>query len=204
MTRREFMSELDYKLRPFPREERMDALNYYTEYFEDAHIGLDDQVPENMQSINDIVSQLMSECVGKMSVKKPETVKKGVSAVWLAILGVFAAPIAFPVLIAVLSVAFAICVTIAALLFLGVVAGVSVFAAGIICIVAAFPVFTVSVATGVFVFGIGLILAGVGAISMLLVVYLVKWSCFGIVKFFNFITRKSREKKMKKNMQSMV
>lgn len=194
------MNELDYKLRAFPQDERMGALNYYTEYFEDAHIGLDDPVPANMQSINDIVSQLMSECVDKMSANKPETVKKGVSAVWLAVLGVFAAPIALPILIAVFAVVFAGIVTVGALLFSGVVAAVAMIGAGIVSIVCAFPVFFTSMATGVFTLGAGLVSLGIGTLFMMFVVYLVKWSCFGIVKFFNHITKKSREKKMRKNM----
>ena len=194
MTRKEFMNELDYRLRSFPENERIDALNYYEEYFDDAGVGPDDKVPEGMQPIKEIVAQLRSEYIDRAAMEKPKSVKNGISAVWIAILGIFAAPIALPILIAVLAIVFAICVTIAVLLFAGIVSGVAIAGSGIFCVGAALPVFTSSLASGIFTVGIGLMLFGAGILLLLLIVYLVRISCYGIVRIFRFITNRFSRK----------
>lgn len=65
MTKKEFMRELERRLRQIPESEKTDALNYYEDYFAEASITDDMLVPESMGTPEDIAKQIIAEVVQK-------------------------------------------------------------------------------------------------------------------------------------------
>lgn len=65
MTKKEFMRELERRLSKIPENEKIDALNYYEDYFADAAIADDMLVPESMGTPEEIAKQIIEEVVHK-------------------------------------------------------------------------------------------------------------------------------------------
>lgn len=65
MTKKEFMKELERRLSKIPENEKIDALNYYEDYFADASIDDDMLVPDSMGTPEDIAKQIIDEVVQK-------------------------------------------------------------------------------------------------------------------------------------------
>lgn len=193
MNRKTYIDELSKKLSKLPKEEREDAINYYNEYFDEAQLGEEDEVPDTMKTPAQAASDIIQDCAIKVTNQPPKTVKKGIDTVWIVLLAILAAPIALPIAAAILSVfvalgavCFAFVVTILALDF-------SIFAVGIGCFIATIEAFTVSVPLGLLMIGIGLLMFGLGAFGFILVAYAAKGLCYLISKLFSLIFRKNKE-----------
>lgn len=63
MTKKEFMKELERRLSKIPENEKVEALNYYEDYFAEAMIDEDMLVPETMGTPEDIAKQIVEEIV---------------------------------------------------------------------------------------------------------------------------------------------
>ena len=122
-----FMSELGRKLRNLPKDEFDDAMNYYNEYFLDA--GIDDtaDVIPIVGTPDEVSRRILDECTDRQieKIKTEGGVKNSTRAIWYVILGIFAAPIAFPVAIAIFAVFLALIITAFALVFALFVTGVA-------------------------------------------------------------------------------
>ena len=157
MSRNEFLSDLRNKLYRLPQEEIENSVSYYEEYFNDAG-------PENEQKILSEIgsaSAVAAKIIGEFAVESAEKSRKPVS-VWFIILAIFASPIALPIALAVTVVAIAILIVIVAVYLSIGVAGLALFANGLVSIFAGVWAMTVSVSTGFFYLGYGMISTSVG------------------------------------------
>ncbi len=59
MKRREFMKQLEDRLVDLSPNDRQEALSYYQDYLDDAGIGMEDSVPEEIGSPEDISKQII-------------------------------------------------------------------------------------------------------------------------------------------------
>ncbi len=59
MKRREFMRQLEEKLVDLSQNDRDEAMSYYQDYMDDAGIGMDDKVPEDIGSPDDIAKKII-------------------------------------------------------------------------------------------------------------------------------------------------
>lgn len=67
MTKKEFMLELEDRLRTVSLDERIDALRYYQDYFAEAGVTDDMTVPESMDTPENIAKQIIDELSGAES-----------------------------------------------------------------------------------------------------------------------------------------
>ncbi|WP_312641624.1 HAAS signaling domain-containing protein [Hydrogenoanaerobacterium sp.] len=187
MTRLDFFLRLREGLQKLPPEEIENAVRYYTEYFDDAGEENVQKVLEELGDPMKIAQQITAEyMVRDLTVYRPQnSAKKGLSAVWIAVLAVFASPIALPIAIAIAGVAFALVAAAAAVLlafFCGVfaliIAGLAVFIAG-------FFMLGVHVPTGLCAIGMGLLVAGLGLLLFLPVLWLAKATFSGIARLIS-------------------
>ena len=70
MNRYEYMQRLTYLLRNLSAKDQNDALDYYNNYFDDAMIGIDDEVPSYMDSPEKVASSLGAPSSSLQSQKK--------------------------------------------------------------------------------------------------------------------------------------
>ena len=117
MNRTEFLSELDKRLKYIPKEDREDAIEYYTELMSDMELTDTEDVTVKLGSAKDVAKQILDECKEKHvnAYEENKTVKGHATVVWLSILGILSLPVSLPLAIAVLAIAFALIVVVLSL-----------------------------------------------------------------------------------------
>ena len=167
MTRTEYMKTLAYKLRRLPKEDYDRAMEYFEEYFEEAGPENEQQAIQDLGTPEDAANELIIELAVKNAEKPPKTVKKGLSAIWIGILGVCAAPIAMPMAFAILAVLICFVIVILLLIFCLFLSAVAVVASGVIGIFGGGILLFSTFADGLATIGMGLFALGSG----ILIVY---------------------------------
>ena len=96
MNRDEYMKRLEYRLRRLPKEDYDKAVSYFTEYFEEAGPDKEAQAIEDLGSPEMAADQIIRDFAMENANRPVKDVRRGISAVWVGILAVFAAPIGVP------------------------------------------------------------------------------------------------------------
>lgn len=177
MSKQEFLSALRKKLSGLPGDDIEERLNFYNEMIDDrVEEGLtEEQAVEELGSIDDIVSQIMSEIPLAKLVKEKVKPNRSLRA-WEIVLLILGSPLWLSLLAAALLVVIAIYTVIWSVVVMVWAAGLSVAACSIGGFVSA-AVLAVqgNVAAGFTMFGVGI--AGVGA------TILMAYCCAGVVKW---------------------
>ena len=195
MNRHEYMARLEAGLAGIPGGERDEAMAYYEEYFDEAGPQNEERVIGELGSPERVAEQIKADFAAKeYGQPGASAAKRGVSAVWWVILGIFALPVALPVAILLCVSLFLMLVAAAVLI----IVFVAVAAAAFICGAAAFAagiatVFT-SLATGLFYMGCGMVLVGLAILVCLLLRALVRAIAGGVKRFFNWVRRRARQR----------
>ena len=176
MDRKEFLSRLESGLSRLPKEEREEVLRYHNEYFDEAG-------PENVQSVIEelgdpekLARQICAESMvrdiaGNASSEGPKK-KKGLMAVWIAILAVFASPIALPVAIVLAALALSLVVVVLCLLAVPFIIVICLLFAGIASVIQGFYILFLQPAAGAWVLGAGFCMSGLGLLGLLPLIWL--------------------------------
>ena len=117
MTKQEFLSGLKAKLSGLPQEDVEERLGFYAEMIEDyTEEGLsEEEAVEKIGTVDEVVEQIASETPLYGLVKEKLKTKRTLR-VWEIVLIVLGSPIWFPLLIAALSVVFAIYISLWAII----------------------------------------------------------------------------------------
>lgn len=200
MSKEEYLNQLRKYLKKLPKEDFEDAMEYFTEYFEETDEAgaqaLMTELGSPKAAARDLISQLLDKKINERNLYPEEKKQKETSGshiFWIACLAILAAPVGAPLLIALAAVLFCVllCVAIALLcVFILAVAlfliGGKLFLRGILAIPASISGFAV-------VTGGGLLTIGIGLLIVVLGVYLCKW--FGLL-FVKLAQKISRRKKV--------
>lgn len=163
MTRQEFMNRLASELSRLPKEEIQAAMEYYSEYFDEAGPEREQEALRELGSPFRIAAQIKADYAVRQ-LDESGGAKKGLTAIWWIVLGVFAAPVALPVAIALGAVAFAVFVSIFAVILALIVSLAAVCISGIGLIGVGIAGMAGSVAGGLLLIGTGLVSAGLTAL----------------------------------------
>jgi uncharacterized membrane protein len=192
MDRKEFILEIKNKIKHLPYDEIKNALDYYEEYFDEAGEENEQAVIKELGSPSDIASKIISEFAIKDIDKSEKSAKKGMSTIWLVLLGIFASPIALPLAVTFIVLIFVFLIVIASILFSFGITAVAVGFSGVMAFVASLALLSSDYATGIFMLGFSLIAISIGAIFTLLTVSLAKISFNGIaILMAKFLNRRS-------------
>ena len=166
MTKDQFLSELERKLKHLPADERADAVEFYREYFEEAGVENEQRVIAELKSPSHIASKILAEFAEKEMTagKQAQKAQKQSfsNGVWFTVLALCAAPIALPFLFAIVLIVFVLFVVLASFL----VAFLCIAAA--LVITAFYIFFGFPLAAG-FLFGGALISAGIAVLLVLMI-----------------------------------
>lgn len=197
MNRQEYMRQLEVALSRIAREEREDILEYYNEYFEEAGPEKEKEVIQSLGTPQNLASQVKAQCaVRNLEGQEAPTVKKGLSTIWMVVLGIFAAPIALPLAIAAAAVVFSLVLVAVCVLFTIVITAIAMFIAGVVTTVLGFAsLFTVPL-TAMFFIGIGLALMGATLLTGILAV-------MGTAAFFRLLARSLNRGLSKKRKEGL-
>lgn len=197
MTRNEFFTRLEAGLERVPPEEAAEAVRYYNEYFDDAGPERVQQVLEELGPPEKIAQQICAEHMVKDIVvedapQQPPK-KKGLAAVWIAVLAVFASPIALPLAVAVAAVALAMVVVVLCILLVPFLVALGLLAGGLFGVVIGISVLGTHVPTGLYAIGQGLALSGIGLLGFLPLVWLAEAMFRGIGRLVSrAVTRRKK------------
>ena len=193
MNKTEYMKILSKKLRRLPKEDYARAIEYFEEYFEEAGSENEQQAIQDLGSPEEAARELIMNLAEQNVSEPPKTVKRGMSAVWIGILGVCAAPIALPLALTVI-ILIACMFLVAACLLSVLVAGVSVAAGGFIGIVAGIALLFRAFGDGLCNLGFGLLCFGAGLLFTYGSVLLFGWAVRKLSIFLGKIAKGGKSK----------
>lgn len=167
MTKVEYLAKLDKYLRKLPKEDYQEAMDYFSEYFEEAGPENEAQVIAELgtpkEAARDIISRLLDEKI----IDQEKTPKSRVSMVWLAILAILSAPVTLPL-------ALFLFLAVITILALGVAAiavvlslGVAFLTSGIYMLFDSWSYLNISFSATALSFGLGLLALGLSLLTLL-------------------------------------
>jgi uncharacterized membrane protein len=188
------MAELERQLARIDDREREEAIAYYNEYFDEAGPENEARVIAELGSPVRVAAQIKADAAVKgMGNAEAPSVKTGISAIWLVILGILALPIALPIVFTVLAVCIGLLVAAFAIVTALAAAFVAVVVGGVFAFVAGVGVLFASVPTGLFYMGGGLAAAGVALLLGILTFVAARGFVGGIARLLNAIRVRGRE-----------
>jgi uncharacterized membrane protein len=162
MNSKEYLRILERSLGKLQDEDRMDAMDFYRELFDEAGPGQDEEIIRRLGSPKMLAASIRADAaLNDMDEGSPK-IKKGLSAVWIAILGIFAAPIALPIALAIFAVFFSLFICIVAILFSLFVTAASLALSGVAAVIVSFVLIPQDITATLFYLGGGLLVAGFG------------------------------------------
>jgi len=164
MNRKEFIDELKRKLDKLPYDEITNAISYYEEYFDEAGSENEQKAIEELGNVSNITSQILADFAIKQTEGTSYSPKKGLSAIWIIILAIFASPIAIPLAFAAVILIMSFLIVIFAILFAFGMVGFALTLAGVICTITSFVLLFQHFVTALFLIGFGLLLIGIGTL----------------------------------------
>lgn len=192
MIRTDYMNILAHNLRHLPKEDYHRAMEYFEEYFNEAGPEHEQDAIRDLGSPEEAARELIMNLAVKNIEEPPKTVRHGFNAVWVGILGVCAAPIALPLLLAVICVIAALLITALALLFSVFLAAICTVAGGVFGIVGGFILIFHTFADGIATLGTGLIASGLGILFVYGSFHMCRWALGKTSKYLGNITKGGR------------
>ncbi len=194
MNKQRYLEILRKKLNKLPAAEIDAAVEYYTEYFEEAGPENEQNVIANLGSPKTVASKILAEYAVKNMDNHPDSTKQGISAIWFILLAILASPIAFPLAIAAIAIVFAVVVSGAAIIFSFFSVIAALFIGGIASIVLGIGVLFSHVPTALLFIGTGMVIVGIGLLLFPPLLFLTK-TIFRVIahslkKQFDKITKK--------------
>lgn len=197
----EFMKELEAHLSKTDARERAEALAFYNEYFDEAGIEKEQTVIQELGSPAQVAAQIKADAAVR-DIQSEAPVRKGISAVWIVILGILALPVALPLTALLALIAFIFLIVAGALLFAAAVIVAAVLFSGVVVIAVGVDVFFAYPAVGIFYIGIGLLLSGLSLLAAGIAVVIAEAVIRGVVRLLNYIRVKIRERQAAKVSRS--
>ncbi|MBR3580915.1 MAG: DUF1700 domain-containing protein [Lachnospiraceae bacterium] len=186
MDKQTFLQELDYRLRHMPEEDKLDAIEYYSEYIDDLNLPPDSDICIHLGSPKEVARQIIADTTErKIDEQQEKQTTKGFGKIlWLTILGIFASPIALPLAIAAIAIIFAGLITVGSVVFAFGVSGIACIISGAAVSVASFT--AAGIGSKLAILGSGLFVIGLGIMFVLLTAAMAR----GIVSLISSIIKK--------------
>lgn len=210
MTRQEYMEQLKKYLKRLPKEDYENAIEYFSEYFDEAGPQKEQQVMKELgepkEAARELLLNLLQESVEndqdiveEKAAVQPEAASGGKKRspgkiILLAILVLCASPVSLALLVGVLAVLLAVVVTATAVIFSLGITSIAATAGGIVTVGFGATLVLKSAAAACMMIGGGFLMTGLGILAGLLTVYICKWCANGIGRLVNRFVRKKVRK----------
>lgn len=217
MTREQYMEALKRYLRRLPKNDYDNAIEYFTEYFEEAGPENEQEVIRELgaprEAARELLMHLLDESTGNsrkeditdLSENKASDKKEGSrkyspgKIILLTFLVLCASPVSLVLLVGAGGILAALLVAIASVVFSLAVTSLAVIAGGVLLAGAGFMAVVESVSGACMIVGAGFFLAGAGIILGVLTICICKGCAVGIGRLVNRMVRKRVDKHEKNN-----
>ncbi|MDR2156675.1 MAG: DUF1700 domain-containing protein [Clostridiales Family XIII bacterium] len=187
MNSKEYIKQLEKLLGKIPEEERRDAVAYYREYFDEAGPENEAAVMERLGSPAQIAAGIKADIAMHALDSGEVKMRGGISAVWFAVLGIFAIPIGLPVAVSGCVLVFTLLVSVLVVFVSFFAVAIALCAFGLGSIVCGFLIVPDGLPSAIFYVGMGLASAALGLMTNIAVYKLLKGTLQGIARRFNRI-----------------
>lgn len=167
MTKVEYLAKLDKYLRKLPKDDYQEAMDYFSEYFEEAGPENEEKVIDELgtpkEAARDIINRLLDEKI----IDDEKTPKNRVTIIWIAILAVLATPVALPLallLLAIIITILAIGVTIIAVILS---LAIAFLTSGVYMLFDSWSYLSISLSATALGLGLGLLALGLSLLAIL-------------------------------------
>ena len=193
MNKKEFLNALTKKLKLLPKEDREDAISFYTEFLEDSGFNDTEDVTGKIGTPKQVASELIANCTKKHIDENEEkkSPKKTARIVWLAIISIFSLPITLPLAIALLIIVLTLIIVLIVLFIAFAASAIAVAVAGVGLIIAGF--FAPGIGQKLVCAGIGLITLAIGVLILFVTILIYVL----LIRLFVSIIKKNVEKRKK-------
>ena len=202
MSREEYLNQLHKYLRKLPRQDYEDAMEYFTEYFQETDEEGAAELMKELGTPKEAARELMANLLDKKieehqnyetdGYTRAEKKGSGKHVIWIALLVLFAAPVGAPLLVALAAVVLSLVVCMLAILLCVVLFAACLIIIGGKIIVRGILAVPISMSGFAMLTGSGLLAMGAGILGVLLCIYLCKWSSMLIAKLVCKITNRKR------------
>lgn len=175
MTKKEYMKKLAYQLRRLPKKDYDKAMDYFEEYFEDAGTEHEQKAIQDLGTPEEAASALILELAQENAAKPPKTMKRRFSALWIAVLALFAAPIALPLALGILAVIGAVILGILAVVGGILISALAAVAGSILGIIGGIAIIPQTFGGGLITIGFSLMMIGCGILVTYFTILLARW-----------------------------
>ena len=191
MTKIEYLNQLDTYLTKLPQSDRIEAMDYFKELFDDAGPEREEELMTSLgspkEAAHDILTSLLDK---KLNDEAPR--KNRVQILWIALLALLAAPVGLPIILAILATCIGLLIAVVGFI-LG-LAGIALggFVIGLIFSVESFTVLLASKSSFLLLLGGGLLSIGASSLALLGMGYVARFGGLLIIRLVQWILKKTK------------
>lgn len=193
MTRTEYLQQLDKYLHRLPEEDYQEAMDYFTEYFDEAGVDNEDQVMAELGTPKEAAQDILNAIWEKQENQDSNDHKSRTKTLWIALLALLAAPLAIPTIIVMIG----LIITFVAVIVAFVVTSLSLLVAGVATVAVLFwetlTLIPASLPALAMSFGALLLVLGFGLLLWFLLMLIIKIMIRVLVAIIGHITKKGKK-----------
>lgn len=186
MNREEYLRQLQHYLKRLPKEDYDSAMEYFTEYFEEAGPEGEQSVIAELGTPKQAASELLSNLLNEQIIQ-PQKQRSVGSVLMIVLLAICAAPIALPLAIAAVIILFALVLVIACMAVCVLLLGVCGVLVGGKLILVGIASAGTSVPGMCILAGLGMLGIGLGILLSLVLVALCRLIGLGLLRLIHWI-----------------
>lgn len=167
MTKSEYLAKLDKYLKKLPKEDYLEAMGYFREYFDEAGPENEEEVIAELGAPKDAAHDIISRLLDEKIVEDEKSPKNKAIIIWIAILAILASPVAIPLILALLMVIITILAIGIAIIAMVLALGVALLTSGVYMLVDSWSYFSIAPSTTALGVGLGLLSLGLALLALL-------------------------------------
>lgn len=170
MTRTEYLTQLELYLKKLPEADRIEAMDYFRELFDDAGVEGEEELIASLGTPKEAAHEVLSNLLDKKINEAPAQ-KNNRQILHIALLALLAAPIGIPLGIAILVTLFAILVAALTVILAFFAVSILGIIGGFLFLVESFTVLAQAKSAFILIFGSGLLAIGASSLVLLGISY---------------------------------
>ena len=188
MTRNDYLKQLDKHLKKLPQQDYQEAMDYFTEYFDEAGPENEAQVIQELGSPKEAAKEIINNILDEKSERDFGNSKSRLALIWIAILACLFNPFGWAliaIIFSLLLVGFAVIFTFFILGIAGAISGVAIFIDGLTYLGSTWS-------GGLLGIGMGMVFAGFACLLVLATTEASRWIGRGSVGIARWAIRKGK------------
>ena len=191
MTRTEYLNQLETYLMKLPQADRIEAMDYFKELFDDAGPEGEDDLMASLGSPKEAAHDILTTLLDK-KINEERSAKNNRQILWIALLALLAAPIGIPVGIALLMAIIGIFIAAVSVLIAFFAVSAAGMVLGAVLLFESFYILAESTSAFVLIFGGGLLAIGASSLVLLATSYVTRFFGLLIIRLIQWILNRGK------------